>query len=225
MMRNRRTSGNRVGPTGSKTGSSSSPAGRHILDVPGFGTNGRGGTWVPFVQPTPDHVAGDSMAPIFSQTLYNSTGGQVPAGIQGHFGTTHAAQPPSLGTLPEGMHPSQVVHSITANQLYTNYSYAYARPDGSFTRLVPADEISPIKDIPHTQGPDGLIILPEPCGISPKTQRQLQVCISICHLLSFGLQFGCQVMCVLRVLLTYFCRWLLAPLMMVVIVVVTVVTL
>lgn len=110
-----------------------------------------------------------TQGPSYAEALHNTGGHSTwePNGID------PANLHPSLSTLPEGMRPTDVIHRITAEQLYNGYSYAYARPDGSFTRLIPADEISPIKDIPHTQGPDGLIVLPEPSGISPKTSRQL----------------------------------------------------
>lgn len=51
-------------------------------------------------------------------------------------------------------------------QVQTAYSYGVRRPDGSYTRLLPADEF-PMTGIPPRQGPEGLIIVPTPMQQAP----------------------------------------------------------
>lgn len=58
----------------------------------------------------------------------------------------------------------------TEAQLNTAYGYAIQRQDGSFTRLIRADNLEPINGIPQSQGPQGLIIVPEPRQPSPRRQ-------------------------------------------------------
>lgn len=52
----------------------------------------------------------------------------------------------------------------TPDRTSTAYAYGIRLPNGSYTRLLRADEF-PTANIPATQGPDGLIILP------PTTQQ------------------------------------------------------
>jgi hypothetical protein len=53
------------------------------------------------------------------------------------------------------------------NQLDVAYAYGIQREDGSYTRLIRADEISDMNNVPRGQGPEGLIILPPPRQIDP----------------------------------------------------------
>jgi hypothetical protein len=59
---------------------------------------------------------------------------------------------------------------ITEGQLHSAIGYAYYRGNGQYTRLIPVDEIPSLKDIPASQGPQGLIILPIPG--TPTVQSQ-----------------------------------------------------
>jgi len=61
----------------------------------------------------------------------------------------------------------------TKHQLEIAYSYGYERPDGSYTRLVPADLLPPIIGISQHQGPEGLIIVPPPRASSPRSREGL----------------------------------------------------
>jgi hypothetical protein len=62
----------------------------------------------------------------------------------------------------------------TQNQLGVAYGYAIRRPDGTYTQLIPADELHRIdvRKIPATQGPEGLIILPVP--VLPRPEERLR---------------------------------------------------
>ncbi|KAM3074687.1 hypothetical protein ACMFMG_008112 [Clarireedia jacksonii] len=57
---------------------------------------------------------------------------------------------------------------IMPEQLESAYAYAIERADGVYTRLIPADMLPHLSQIPQHQGPEGLIILPPPRATSPK---------------------------------------------------------
>jgi hypothetical protein len=57
---------------------------------------------------------------------------------------------------------------ISESLLDNRYSYALKREDGTFTRLIPADQLPKMKALPEYQGPEGLIILPKPRAMSPR---------------------------------------------------------
>ncbi|KAG4443487.1 hypothetical protein IFR05_001057 [Cadophora sp. M221] len=59
----------------------------------------------------------------------------------------------------------------TKDQLDTAYAYGIRREDGSFTRLLRADEF-PTAGIPPCQGPEGLMILPSPMQHAPSPSIQ-----------------------------------------------------
>ncbi|PBP18614.1 hypothetical protein BUE80_DR010632 [Diplocarpon rosae] len=54
----------------------------------------------------------------------------------------------------------------TNDQLDTAYAYAMPRGDGTYTRLVRADNLG-LSDVPPAQGPEGLIIVPSPRLVEP----------------------------------------------------------
>jgi hypothetical protein len=55
----------------------------------------------------------------------------------------------------------------TREQLEVAYAYGIQREDGSYTRLIRADEVNDIQNVPRGQGPEGLIILPSPRQADP----------------------------------------------------------
>ena len=58
--------------------------------------------------------------------------------------------------------------AFVSNQLLdVAYAYGIQREDGSYTRLIRADELSDMNNIPRGQGPEGLIILPIPRQMDP----------------------------------------------------------
>ncbi|PQE17243.1 chromatin remodeling complex subunit protein [Rutstroemia sp. NJR-2017a BVV2] len=57
---------------------------------------------------------------------------------------------------------------IMPEQLDSAYAYAIQRADGVYTRLIPADMLPHLSQIPQRQGPEGLIIVPQPRVASPK---------------------------------------------------------
>ncbi|KAI0148689.1 hypothetical protein GGR57DRAFT_227167 [Xylariaceae sp. FL1272] len=71
-------------------------------------------------------------------------------------------------------HPSTAVASypndkvLSESQLDTNYAYCYDRGDGQYTRLIPADMLPAMRDIPATQASCvGMIVIPQPRGFPP----------------------------------------------------------
>ncbi|KAA8571502.1 hypothetical protein EYC84_001502 [Monilinia fructicola] len=55
-------------------------------------------------------------------------------------------------------------------QINSAFAYGIRRADGSFTRLLPADELPALNGVPRHQGPEGLIIVPELHHRSPKPE-------------------------------------------------------
>jgi hypothetical protein len=87
------------------------------------------------------------------------------------------AGPKTAGNVPlavsnEGYTPITFIRPgpafIMPEQLDTAYAYAIQRADGVYTRLIPADLLPHLSQIPHYQGPEGLIIVPQPRAASPK---------------------------------------------------------
>jgi hypothetical protein len=56
---------------------------------------------------------------------------------------------------------------VSREQLDVAHAYGIQREDGSYTRLIRADELSEVNNVPRGQGPEGLIILPSPHQIDP----------------------------------------------------------
>lgn len=61
------------------------------------------------------------------------------------------------------IHGLQEPVTFSLSVLESSYAYALDRGNGQYTRLVPADRLPTMEDLPKTQGPDGLIILPALC--------------------------------------------------------------
>ncbi|KAH8685676.1 hypothetical protein BGZ60DRAFT_97821 [Tricladium varicosporioides] len=81
------------------------------------------------------------------------------------IGVIPQSDPVPLNTIvPGSVRPTEA-------QLNTAYGYAIQREDGSFTRLIRADNLEPINGISQSQGPEGLIIVPEPRQPSPRRQH------------------------------------------------------
>ncbi|KAB8300951.1 hypothetical protein EYC80_002875 [Monilinia laxa] len=77
-------------------------------------------------------------------------------------------------TSPEGFTPLTMVRPGPTypllEQINSAFAYGIRRVDGSFTRLLPADELPALNGIPRHQGPEGLIIVPELHHSSPKPE-------------------------------------------------------
>ncbi|ESZ95771.1 hypothetical protein SBOR_3840 [Sclerotinia borealis F-4128] len=75
---------------------------------------------------------------------------------------------------PEGYTPLTMVRPGPVyplqEQISSAYAYGIRRADGSFTRLLPADELPALNGIPRHQGPEGIIIVPELQHSSPKPE-------------------------------------------------------
>lgn len=65
----------------------------------------------------------------------------------------------------------------TDAQLSASYGYGIRREDGSITRLYAADELPPQHSVPPRQGPEGLIIVPNPRQVSPNRRMGAEVMI------------------------------------------------
>lgn len=76
---------------------------------------------------------------------------------------------------PDGFTPLTMVRPgpvyPLAEQINSAYAYGIRRGDGSYTRLLPADELPALNGIPRHQGPEGLIIVPELQHSSPKPEN------------------------------------------------------
>jgi hypothetical protein len=78
-----------------------------------------------------------------------------------------------LGTVVPGWaYPSN-------EQLDTAYGYAFRRPDGYYTRLIPADTLMDVdvQNIQRRQGPEGLIVVPQPRQLEPSIRQGPEVMI------------------------------------------------
>ncbi|TGO28491.1 hypothetical protein BPAE_0027g00580 [Botrytis paeoniae] len=75
---------------------------------------------------------------------------------------------------PEGFTPLTMVRPGPVyplpEQISSAFAYGICRADGSYTRLLPADELPALNGIPRHQGPEGLIIVPELQHGSPKPE-------------------------------------------------------
>lgn len=83
-----------------------------------------------------------------------------PSRPRGNSGMTGENSVPLSAVVPGSAYP-------TAGQLDVAYAYGIQREDGSYTRLIRADELTEMHHVPRGQGPEGLIILPSPRQIDP----------------------------------------------------------
>ncbi|KAI1270554.1 hypothetical protein F5Y18DRAFT_434877 [Xylariaceae sp. FL1019] len=88
--------------------------------------------------------------------------------------TLHPLVYPNIQIDQQQYHPSTAVASysnhkpLSESQLDTNYAYCYDRGDGQYTRLIPADMLPVMRDIPATQvSCVGMIVIPQPRGFPP----------------------------------------------------------
>lgn len=79
---------------------------------------------------------------------------------------------------PPPLHPPVVrTHGLTEQpwiperQLDQCYSYALDSGHGTYTRLIPADCFPPLYGLEETQSRDGLIVLPRPRGLPPRSRQ------------------------------------------------------
>ena len=96
--------------------------------------------------------------------MMTDTYGSPPPRSHGNSGMTGENAVPLSAVVPGSAYP-------TAGQLDVAYAYGIQREDGSYTRLIRADELTGMHHVPRGQGPEGLIILPSPRQIDP-TLRQ-----------------------------------------------------
>lgn len=96
-----------------------------------------------------------------------------------------------MSTLPRAMEisPSSSSSSSSSSehhhhQRLEGYAYVLDRGNGQFTRLVPADMLPPLNEIPaHQPSPNGMVVLPElqkapPHGVAEMNRPvTLKVCI------------------------------------------------
>ncbi|KAI3342307.1 hypothetical protein F4824DRAFT_512045 [Ustulina deusta] len=98
-------------------------------------------------------------------------------------GTAHHLQHPSVRTTPfpntrvDQHHHLQHAASVTSYpslspvfdaQLDGSFAYCYDRGNGQYTRLIPADMLPPLQNIPAIQqGYAGMVVVPQPRGLPP----------------------------------------------------------
>ncbi|KAI1389567.1 uncharacterized protein F4822DRAFT_205170 [Hypoxylon trugodes] len=88
------------------------------------------------------------------------------------FGSPHIEQfsLPSFSTSQQTqqLHSNMPSTSSPEMQINSSYAYCFDRGNGQYTRLIPADMLPPLEDIPALQqGCTGMIVLPMPRGLSP----------------------------------------------------------
>jgi hypothetical protein len=67
-----------------------------------------------------------------------------------------------------GVTPFPNSGAVAENQLDGSYAYCYDRGNGQYTRLIPADMLPPLQDIPALQqGSAGMLVIPQPRGLPP----------------------------------------------------------
>ncbi len=93
------------------------------------------------------------------------------------YGSPSRPRGSSMGVVGERPIPLSLVSPgpvwPTENQLSVAFAYGIRRNDGTYTRLVRADEIQDYlaRGMPPNQGPEGLIILPQPHQIEPARRQ------------------------------------------------------
>lgn len=66
------------------------------------------------------------------------------------------------------MLPYPDIMAFSDVQLEASYAYCFDRGGGQYTRLIPADMLPPLQDVPQRQqGTQGMIILPQPRALPP----------------------------------------------------------
>jgi hypothetical protein len=73
-------------------------------------------------------------------------------------------------------------------RLDSAFAYCYDRGNGQYTRLIPADMLPELKDIPRIQNSSaGMIVLPQPMGIPPAgvASNTCQVVLKVRLILAF----------------------------------------
>lgn len=112
----------------------------------------------PYHQPSPSYYGGayDPHTPLMAEG-YGSPSPHRPRASTFMTGENSV---PLSAVVPGSAYPS-------SNQLDVAYAYGIQREDGSYTRLIRADEMSEMTNVPRGQGPEGLIILPPPRQIDP----------------------------------------------------------
>ncbi|KAI0842506.1 hypothetical protein F5Y06DRAFT_306036 [Hypoxylon sp. FL0890] len=91
---------------------------------------------------------------------------QTGPSIRQHAPSTYTS--PRMEQFPQHQQPSGIVPyptpgTVSEMQLDSSYAYCYDRGNGQYTRLIPADMLPPLKDIPALQqNCSGMIVLPQP---------------------------------------------------------------
>lgn len=103
------------------------------------------------------------------------------SGIQTHTGSPNLTQDHGYTTtrgLPSSTSPPDTLNffrspvSISHQILDRSYAYGIRREDGTYTRLVPADQLPKMQGLPQKQDCDGLIIVPIPRAMSPLSRAR-----------------------------------------------------
>lgn len=82
-----------------------------------------------------------------------------------------------------GVTPFPNSGAIAESQLDGSYAYCYDRGNGQYTRLIPADMLPPLQDIPALQqGSAGMLVIPQPRGLPPNghSSNTERVAIRVC---------------------------------------------
>ena len=122
-------------------------------------------------QPYGSQVGGHSTEPYDPNTPQLGTYGPPQPRQRANSEMASGSSVPLSSVVPGSVYPTQ-------EQLDVAYAYGIQREDGSYTRLIRADEMAEMSNVPRGQGPEGLIILPAPRQIDPSLRTGPEPMIS-----------------------------------------------
>lgn len=123
-----------------------------------------------------EQVAADEAAVLPSRASGDFTPFDSPISHHMSSTTTRVRHPQSIFASPRmeqfpqpsGMASYQTPGTFSDMQLDASYAYCYDRGNGQYTRLIPADMLPPLKDVPALQQScSGMMVLPQPRALPP----------------------------------------------------------
>jgi hypothetical protein len=101
-------------------------------------------------------------------SLLDSSSAQMVFASRGRTPFPPSPADPRMEPQARLMSPYRDVTMSPDVQLETSYAYCFDRGNGRYTRLIPADMLPPLQDVPQRQQETrGMIVLPQPRGLPP----------------------------------------------------------
>lgn len=129
------------------------------------------------VQASPDHHRRLISTNWRNQIVEDAMPFQPPTGHNGllEIATAHPSQQPPMNAASfrsSDQYFQQAISyrigSLSDAQLDNAFAYCFDRGNGQFTRLIPADRLPPLQNIPAIQqGCAGMVVVPQPRGLAP----------------------------------------------------------